>query len=447
MIQSLKAAHGLDEEGVIERLVAEQVAFDQHELAVEVLGDSFAGAWFDEEKWLLTVAAVPGPRVDVATRLGLNIVSVDRTLEELQAILSETIKNAHADEDWEVAFAGAGIDLLNNAIVIKYKSHYAEFAINSVNKLHNDVSSIRLEEVRSLPTLSQAILGGNHYHNPVPQYDCSIGFATISGFYTAGHCGSPPDSVEDQNGNPMGLFVDNDWTNNDIALVDIDPGWATTDQVNGYSDGIISVPAAYGGFRTPLTGTSVCRSGQATGGLHCGTILATNDTQQFGVPGGGYVTLSGTVKTDVCQLGGDSGGPFIVASSHLAQGTLIGGYPTSCPGTSSGAWFEPISKHMTELGDEIRTTHGSNPPDITNPVCPDTSLLAAGQFLCDVGTYDSQGLTDVTWTSSVPGQPVGVNNFYFGTCTPGFWVNVDLELENAHGSDSQSFGFTCPSFP
>ncbi len=445
-MNSLKTIHGLDEKGVIERLVAEQVAFDQRDLAIEVLGDSFAGAWFDEETWSLSVTAVPGPATEQGYRLGLNIFPANRTLQELLALKSMVMKNALADDEWKNAFAGAGIDMQENRVVVRYYSDYGEFAVNATDRLTDDFAAIQLEELKELPTISAAIRGGNPYYNPTPQYTCSIGFSTLSGFFTAGHCGDSQDDVEDVNGNPMGVFEESEWPSTDIALVDIGSGWSTTYQVNGYTDGIINIPADSGGFRTPLINTTVCRSGQTTDGLHCGTVLATNDSQAFGTPSGGSVTLTGIVKTNICHLGGDSGGPYILANSNLAQGTLIGGYETSCPGTSNGSWFEPIVKHMTELDDEVRTVHGSNPPDIVNPICPDTSLLAAGLFLCDT-EFDSQGLTSITWDSSVPGQPTGVNRIYFGNCTPGFWVTVDLELENAHGSDSQSFGFTCPSFP
>jgi hypothetical protein len=245
----------------------------------------------------------------------------------------------------------------------------------------------------------------------------------------------------------MGLFAASEWPDSDLALVDINAPFTTTSQVNGYSGGIINIPAEYAGYRQPLVGTSVCRSGQTTGGLFCGTVSKVNDMQEFGVLNSPSVTLTGIVKTTVCQLGGDSGGPFILASSDLAQGTLIGGRQTPCPGVGDETWFEPIEKHMTELivADEFRTQHGSNAPDIVNPVCPDTSLVAAGIYVCETEYY-SQGLTTVDWSSNVPGQS-GTGPFFFGSCTPGAWTTVDLDIDNAHGTDSQSFGFTCPSFP
>jgi streptogrisin C len=417
-----------------------------------VLGESFGGAWFNEETWELEVAASSAPAAERALSMGLNVRVVDRSLSELEMVQGNFREQAASAELWPSVFVSAGLDIQSNTVLVGYMGVNADIAREQVNLLTDSPEAITLEARESLPVLSSSIRGGNPYVNQEPPnypYTCSIGFATVTGFFTAGHCNYSDDPVEDVNGNAMGQFVADEWPSHDYALVDINTSWSTTYEINGYTDGIVDVPAEFGGFRYPLTNATVCRTGQMTGpgnGFHCGTVSIPNDTETFYDQYQGNVTLSQVTKTNACQEGGDSGGPYIIASSDLAQGTLIGGdQGSSCPSSSYNSWFEPIEEHMTLLPDEVRTTHGSNAPDIVNPVCPDTSLQASGQYSC-VTDYDSQGLTAISWDGNSPGQ-TGSNRYFIGSCTPGYWVTVDLDVVNSHGSDSQSFGFTCPSGP
>jgi len=95
--------------------------------------------------------------------------------------------------------------------------------------------------------------------------------------------------------------------------------------------------------RAPV-GAVVCMSGP-TAGYRCGTIIAVNQTVNFG-----GVLVTGLTKTTVCPALGESGAPFIWNSGGqvIPQGVLVGG-SGSC-GTGGTTWFKPIWPLLSAYG-------------------------------------------------------------------------------------------------
>jgi streptogrisin C len=99
-----------------------------------------------------------------------------------------------------------------------------------------------------------------------------------------------------------------------------------------------------GGATPAPVGSTVCMSGPV-GGVRCGTVVALNQTVNFG----GQV-IYGLTRTTVCAYPGETGAPFftVVAGKAQAQGTLVGG--TGVCGGGATSWFKPIGGVLTAYG-------------------------------------------------------------------------------------------------
>src|SRR5690606_12652303 len=93
-----------------------------------------------------------------------------------------------------------------------------------------------------------------------------------------------------------------------------------------------------GTYRKP-----VCRYGLASGGPHCGTINQLNFNYDVGGIGFTSYVINTTRVAGSCTDFGDSGGPFIAASSGQLQGTNIGSLnPNTCPSPTDYVHFQPF---------------------------------------------------------------------------------------------------------
>lgn len=189
------------------------------------------------------------------------------------------------------------------------------------------------------------------------------------------------------------------------------------------------------GSQGAVVGTDVCRFGRTTGGPHCGQVTSINNSITFS---GETQPTKGLTRADgVCSAPGDSGGPYVVAGTGDGVGTHTGG-SGGCT-TNAVKYFHPLNDSLSRFGLALLTVNGTNPPEITTWVCPNSADSGGGMFTCFVD-YNSQGPTQVVWTG--PGTPSG--DAFFGSCTPGVWVTVSVTVSNDFGSDSRQSSFTCP---
>lgn len=99
-------------------------------------------------------------------------------------------------------------------------------------------------------------------------------------------------------------------------------------------------PVRITGAAEPMVGQSACRYGPTTG-LHCGTVLAVNQSITF--PDG---TIHGLFTTNICAEPGDTGGPAFAGDKAL--GILIGGSGNCTSGGTT--YYQPVTPVLATLG-------------------------------------------------------------------------------------------------
>lgn len=166
---------------------------------------------------------------------------------------------------------------------------------------------------------------------------CSVGFtATDNSFnyiITAGHCtqGFPHWTLPD--GSDVGPSLESNYPGDDFGLI-----WMNGPSV--WPTGVFNLwPGSQGihGWATAVRGLSVCNSGKTTG-LRCGTVLRTNVT----VNGTGG-TVRQMVETNICTLGGDSGGPLFANHIGYALNSHANRNGSQCNATPR-TWHQPVGE-------------------------------------------------------------------------------------------------------
>ena len=230
------------------------------------------------------------------------------------------------------AVSGWAADPRTGTVVIKVQTGKHSPAVDAFVARVANAGAVTVEDVAAQAprTFAAGTVGGDPYY--VSNIRCSIGFSVYGGYVTAGHCGRG------------GVVRGWDGSNQGSSGAGRSPamttrGWAPATAggpCRSYSAGDRrSDRLVRGSWEAPI-GSSVCRSGSTTH-WHCGTILAKNETVNYG---NGQL-FYGATKTSVCAEGGDSGGSFITGDQ--AQGVTSGGWgnaaaaarPGSSPSTRS----------------------------------------------------------------------------------------------------------------
>lgn len=92
----MKALYGLDEEGAIQRLAAEQEASDLYVKIKSLPLEGLAGAWFDAETQRLHIALSSSDSESVVARLGAVPVAVTWPLRELEALQASIVNEKNS---------------------------------------------------------------------------------------------------------------------------------------------------------------------------------------------------------------------------------------------------------------------------------------------------------------------------------------------------------------
>lgn len=453
-----------NEEVVIERLAAEAEAARVYSVARDLLGDAYAGAWFDVERLILVVAATNFSKDDLLIRMGVKSVHRERSLAQLRDVLEQLSEDIQRQGLWADVVYSLHIDYPSNQVVVSVELD-REQVVHDLPTVRRESTAIRVKHSRggAVP-VSWPVRGGDKYVNEDfsqeigYEFPCSIGFSVDGGYLTAGHCGDVGHEVVGFNGVFQGVFDQSEvggQGENDRASVSTDQSWNPEPLINGYNQGILSVPAKWAGLQEAPLYTTVCRFGQASSGPHCGEITATNVSEalRHGVTGQLY-QVSGLKRTSACVNYGDSGGPFVTPAETMAQGITIsalnpnehGGCPDPAnPDLLAGATFDPVAGPLTDFGKVMLTTHGANPPTIHGFNCPDAANSGGGIFFCEIEHFEAQGQTSMQWTSGFGNPSSGA--VFFGTCNEHDWVTVNLQVSNGYGIAQESASFVCPTGP
>lgn len=457
-LASVMALYGLNETEAAERLNAEGRAaeLDQHIRSIGLAG--YAGSWFDANTLSLKVASAEPADSHLIRHLGALPVSADWSLEQL--------RNARADAVLRLKVslpAGtvtrASVDVIRNRVVIGVARNELEAAQASLGA--TDVPVI-LIAAQHPPTFSSGpVLGANGTRNAtwagLPAggvFPCSIGVSVNDGFLFAGHCVDPGDEIETPGGLKYGEVVDGTFDGliggpQDAAWVETEPGWTPVPQINGYSDGTLSVPAVWSGMLKATLGATVCRYGQTTFGPHCGTITDMDADLMFQ----SWYEMEGLVEvSDSCTEDGDSGGPHIAAATGQIQGVNVGGgagldgfSPATCPKpppavqpSNRKVYFQPVEQALNLMGRTMLTTHGAAAPVVENNFCEG---LGWGQFMCYTG-FRWQGSTSLSWGY---GTQSGSGTSFGGICPSNGPTSASLTVSNPYGNSTVNTPFYCYS--
>lgn len=235
-------------------------------------------------------------------------------------------------------------------------------------------------------------------------------------------------------------------TQGDIGWVETIPGWTPVPKVNGYSDGVVNVPAKWAGTNQSPINATVCRYGQASGGPHCGTVETLGLDKYFVI---GLVTNVTEVEGS-CATDGDSGGTWLsAAGGNQIQGTTIGrSTGNTCDASPAPSnpytYFQPISNHVSAYEGSaggLLTAHGAAAATVSGWQCG-ASSNGPGWFTCSFDYYNSQSDTSYAWyLNNVAQSETGTQ--LTDICTIGYLVRVKLVLTNLYGSTTKQALFTC----
>jgi hypothetical protein len=333
---------GLTKQQVQDRLKAEVAASKLVPAAQRAAGASFGGVWYDAAKQKLVVGVTSPAAADAVRAAGADASVVPVTAKQLdqrRAAVDKLAGKAVPD-----AVSGWTTDPQTGSVVVNVQAGKRSKAVDAFVAKVSKAGAVTVKEVvaQAPRTFAAGTVGGDPYYTG--NVRCSIGFSVHGGFISAGHC-SPGVGARTSgwDGSAQGFFRGASFPGNDYSWVQVDSGWWTVPVVLGW--GQVSDQLVRGSWEAPV-GTSVCRSGSTTH-WHCGTILAKNETVNYG---NGQL-FYGATKTNVCAEGGDSGGSFITGDQ--AQGVTSGGWGNCSSGGET--WFQPVNEILGAYGLTLHT--------------------------------------------------------------------------------------------
>jgi hypothetical protein len=332
---------GLTKQQVQERLKAESAASKLVPAAQRAAGASFGGVWYDAAKQKLVVGVTSPAAADAVRAAGAeaSVVPVGaKQLDQRKAAVDKL-----AGKAVPAAVSGWAADPRTGKVVVNVQAGKRSKAVDAFVAKVSKAAAVTVREVaaQAPTTFAAGTVGGDPYYTG--NVRCSIGFSVHGGYVTAGHCSGAGARTRGWDGSAQGVFRGSSFPGNDYAWVAIDSGWWTVPVVLGW--GQVSDQLVRGSWEAPV-GTSVCRSGSTTH-WHCGTILAKNETVNYG---NGRL-FYGATKTSVCAEGGDSGGSFITGDQ--AQGVTSGGWGNCSSGGET--WFQPVNEILGAYGLTLHT--------------------------------------------------------------------------------------------
>ncbi|PPS83585.1 S1 family peptidase [Streptomyces sp. MH60] len=317
-------------------------AADASDLAARLaglLGDTFAGSYYDSGARQLVVNVVPGDNDQVvvqAEKAGAEVREVDNTMGELRSG-ARTLKS-------EASIPGTSwaIDPRTNKILVTADSTVTgdrwDRLESTVEGLGSGMATVRKSAgtFKTFASGGDAIFGGGAR--------CSLGFNVTAGdgspaFLTAGHCGVAADQWSDaQDAAPVATVDQAVFPGEgDFALVTYDD--PATEAPSEVDLGDQTLPIS--GAAEATVGQEVLRMGSTTG-LADGQVLGLDATVNY--PEG---TVTGLIQTDVCAEPGDSGGSLFTRDG-LAIGLTSGGSGDCTVGGET--FFQPVTTALEAVG-------------------------------------------------------------------------------------------------
>ncbi|AXI80879.1 S1 family peptidase [Peterkaempfera bronchialis] len=313
--------------------------------AQRAAGAAYGGSWFDAEQGTLVVAVTDPGAANAVRTTGATPVRVTHTLATLDGAKAALDKRAGTASGAPSAIRSWRVDPRTNRVVAEVQAGAADrpdVAAFLASARSAGLLTVHEESTPEPRTYSAGVVGGDPYYIN-GNTRCSIGFAVVGGFVSAGHCGTPGSSVAGWDGSWMGTFAGSTFPGRDYSYITIGNGWWTVPVVLGW--GTVSDALVRGSWEAPI-GSSVCRSGSTTH-WHCGTVLTKNETVNYS-----QGAVYGLTGTSVCAEPGDSGGSFITGDQ--AQGVTSGGWGNCSSGGQT--WFQPVNEILSRYGLRLVTS-------------------------------------------------------------------------------------------
>jgi streptogrisin C len=336
-------------------------------------GPAYAGSWLTNGGMTLNIAVTDAGLADDVRAAGATPKLVEHSVASLDAAKQRLDKAAtKADR----ALPGWYVDVAANKIAVRALSGDVEQAREFAADAGLDADAVKVVIAKAKPKPLFDAVGAQPYFIALDggTARCSIGFAVEGGFVTAGHCGEVGAQTSGFNQQAQGEVVASVFPGDaDLGVVEVNGDWTPQPFVDDFNGNALPVA---GSTEAPV-GAAICRSGSTTG-LHCGTILAKNQTVNY--PEG---TVTGLTQTDVCAEGGDSGGSWL--SGDQAQGVTSGGSGDCTVGGET--FFQPVNEILDRNNLTLVTTtagaggggEASTPPsdDASAPPADDASAPPA----------------------------------------------------------------------
>jgi streptogrisin D len=326
MAGAIAEQRGIGRDAAEKLLRAENAKVDLAGRLSAELGPKTGGAYLSGGELVVTVTdAASAAKVTAAGAKARVVARGDQQLQAIQRALEAA--PSEPNTTW-------GVDPETNQVVVSLPASGAK---NAAQRLaaRRFGAAVRFETESGTVQPNVGVSSGD------PLGGCSVGFTatdhTFNYIITAGHCtqGFPHWTLPD--GSDVGPTLESNYPGDDYGLI-----WMNGPSVwptgvfnlwNGTSQGIH-------GWATAVRGLAVCNSGRTTG-FRCGTVLRTNVT----VNGAGG-TVRQMVETNICTLGGDSGGPLF--ANHIGYGlnshaNRNGNQCNASPKT----WHQPVGEAIT----------------------------------------------------------------------------------------------------
>ncbi|MFJ6386656.1 S1 family peptidase [Streptomyces sp. NPDC091972] len=318
-------------------------ATDASDLASQLeglLGDAFAGSYYDSDSRQLVVNVISGENNNVvvqAKKAGAQVREVENSLTELAAG-AKTLK-----EEATIPGTAWAVDPRTNKILVTADSTVTGAKWNTLESTVKSLGSDMATVKRSAGTFKTFVSGGDAIFAGGAR--CSLGFNVTAGdgspaFLTAGHCGVAAEQWSDsQDGQPIATVDQATFPGDgDFALVKYDdPATEAPSEVNVGGGQTVAINQA----ADAEVGLQVFRMGSTTG-LADGQVLGLDATVNY--PEG---TVTGLIQTNVCAEPGDSGGSLFTQDG-AAIGLTSGGSGDCTAGGET--FFQPVTTALQAVG-------------------------------------------------------------------------------------------------
>jgi streptogrisin D len=306
----------------------------------QLLGDAFAGSYYDSDSGQLVVNVISGDNNNVvvqAKKAGAKVREVENSLPELAAG-AKTLK-----EEATIPGTAWAVDPRTNKILVTADSTVTGAKWNTLESTVKSLGSDMATVKKSAGTFKTFVSGGDAIFAGGAR--CSLGFNVTAGdgspaFLTAGHCGVAAEQWSDAEGGQPIATVDQATFpgDGDFALVKYDdPATQAPSEVNVGGGQTVAINQA----ADAEVGLQVFRMGSTTG-LADGQVLGLDATVNY--PEG---TVTGLIQTNVCAEPGDSGGSLFTQDGS-AIGLTSGGSGDCTAGGET--FFQPVTTALQAVG-------------------------------------------------------------------------------------------------